>query len=456
MEIPARADVVIVGGGISGLAAARHLVAAGYRDVTVVEAGERWGGRIWTGRLGDALVERGAEAILTGDPRIAALCEELGLALEAPSTAPVAVWHRGRVRSFPPETSPTQPGPALPLLRRGLIDLRAAAGLQRDRRQPARPGLADESVGDLARRHWGRRYTETMVRTLVSAVYACDADRLSAAIAMPHLLARSRGGRLGGDHQGPGLRDTARTVAGGMSLLVDRLVERLAGAGVQLAARTAVDRVMRDGSGWRVITAAGEIHARAVLLTVPPAVAAAMLGRDTETALLLLRAASAPLALVLASWSEATLPDPPGGNGFLLPPAPARQLRAVTWTSRKWPQTAPPGTITARLSLGGAATGAELLAEDDDAITAGALEELSALLPGTGTPQQTSVVRWPEGLPVFSVGHHRWRAALAAAAPPGLALAGTALAGPGIAGCIAAAESAAAEMLSSLAAAGSA
>jgi monoamine oxidase len=73
------ADVVVVGAGLAGLAAARALTGAG-ASVVVVEARDRVGGRLHNQEIGDGkVVEVGGQWIGPTQDRLAALARELGV-----------------------------------------------------------------------------------------------------------------------------------------------------------------------------------------------------------------------------------------------------------------------------------------------------------------------------------------------------------------------------------------
>lgn len=71
-------DVLIIGAGMAGLAAANSLASSGLR-VLLLEAQHHIGGRVLTRRIGDQVVELGAEFVHGRPPELWSLIEEAGL-----------------------------------------------------------------------------------------------------------------------------------------------------------------------------------------------------------------------------------------------------------------------------------------------------------------------------------------------------------------------------------------
>ncbi|MGF1426973.1 protoporphyrinogen oxidase [Kitasatospora sp. LaBMicrA B282] len=458
-------EVVVIGGGIAGLAAAAHLGGAAggpaRARVTLVEAGDRLGGKLKAGEVGGIRVDLGAESMLARRPEAVELARAVGLAeeLEPPSTAKAAVWTRGALRPLPGGQLMGVPGDLAAL---AASDLLSPAGLTRA--QAERPAPAgdfgadgDVAIGAYVAERLGPEVVDRLVEPLLGGVYAGRAAEISMRAAVPQLLAIARGGGslVEGVHAlldrpqagGPvfqGLR-------GGIGTLPQAVAAACEKAGVRLRLNTPATELRRTPSGWRVGTAAGPIEAAAVLLAVPAPVAARLLAVEVPAAAAELAAVEyAGMALVTLAFHRAELPAPPPGSGFLVPPVDGRSIKAATFSTQKWGwlDRAAPEAFVLRTSLGRYREEAALDLDDAE-LVARSLADLREAVGLTARPYASSVDRWRAGLPQYPVGHQqrvaRIRAAVAGAGA--LAVAGAAYEGVGIPACVASARRAADELL---------
>lgn len=464
--------VVIVGGGIAGLAAARALAqrAAGLRPegaplrVTVVEAAPHLGGKLHTERADGFLVEAGADSFGTRRARdggALALVEELGLGGEVLPTPPkrVLVMRRGRLEELPRGLHLVVPTDLGPVFRSRLLSLpaklRVAAELVR--RPPA--GRPEGSFGDgetvaaFLRRHFGRQYTERIAGPLLAGIHSADPERLSLGAAFPMLAGMEArwGSLIRGARETAGSGGPSRvTLAGGMGSLTDALAADLRGAGVALVTGKRVHRISRDPGGRFRIEIEGDVTALAdaVVLATPPGVSARLLAGDTAGLADGLRAIPhASTATVSLGFAREQVRHPLDALGFLAPPSTGRRnrsLAACTFASSKFPGRAPEGAVLLRAYLGGD------LPPDDGELAHRALAELSGVLGLRGAPRIARVHRFVDANPRYEPGHRARVAALEAAAPPGLALAGCAYHGVGIPDCLASGRRAADRVLAAL------
>jgi oxygen-dependent protoporphyrinogen oxidase len=286
-----QARVVIVGGGISGLATAHYLrrrLGPGVR-LTVIEGSQRLGGKIDTQRVGGHMVDTGPDAMLVRSPAMAALIGELGLGgqVVAPAALGAHIWSRGRLRRLPPGTLFGVPDRLLPLLRSRLLTpvglARAALDLVLPRRRQV---TRDPSIADLVVPRLGSQVFERLVEPLLGGVHAGRAGELSALSTAPDIDALARKNRS----LYFGLRRLRRaappasggpalvTLDGGLVLLVDALAARLADADLRLG--TAAIGIVRVGSGYRVDLAGGQGIPADVVVLATPAFASARLLAD--------------------------------------------------------------------------------------------------------------------------------------------------------------------------------
>ncbi|WP_245900393.1 protoporphyrinogen oxidase [Prauserella shujinwangii] len=459
--------MAVVGGGISGLAAAYRLrrLLGDAAAITVFEQGSRLGGKLRTVELAGRPFDVGAEAFLARRPEAVALATELGLAgqLTHPTAARATMRAGGRTSALPPRTLmgvPADPGAVADVLsEEGARAVAAEPGLPR----PALPD-GDVALGALLRERFGDELVDRLVDPLLGGVYAGGADGLGLRATLPGLAAAVDSGagsltaaaaaQLPGT---PAREPVFATLTGGLGSLVDAL-DKHAAADVRLGTTVrALDRV--PGGGWRLTAGAAapghapaeaETEADAVVLAVPAPAAARLLGGVAPGA------AAALAEMELASMAVVALALPPGtalpdASGVLIAAGERHRdgtpftAKAFTFSARKWAHVAPDGAPPLiRGSVGRFGETAPLRATDDELVRL-VRADLAELTGVSAEPVATLVTRWGGGLPQYAPGHAERvaRAERAVAAVPGLAIAGAALHGVGIPACIATADAAA-------------
>ncbi|GAA3080445.1 protoporphyrinogen oxidase [Streptomyces roseofulvus] len=454
---------VVVGGGITGLAAARRLLAAGAR-VTLLEAGDRLGGKLLAGEIAGAPVDLGAESLLARRPEAVALAEAVGLGdrLQAPGTTTASVWSRGRLVPMPKGHVMGVPGDAAAVA--GLLSAEGLRGIGRDLELPPTEPGDDTAIGAYVAERMGREVVDRLVEPLLGGVYAGDAYRISMRAAVPALFEAARrhptltaavravqaaGAAVPADAAGAatGLGGSAFAgLVGGIGILPGAVADAVRAAGGTILTDTPATALLRAGTGWRVVTPERTLDADAVVLAAPAPVAARLLGGlAPEAAALLDAIAYASMALVTFAFRRADLPELPG-SGFLVPPVDGHTIKASTFSSQKWRWVgeAAPELFVLRTSVGRHGEESWLHRDDEDLVAA-SLKDLGAATGLAARPVATTVTRWTGGLPQYPVGHldrvARARAALAGL--PGLRLAGAAYDGVGIPACVASAHRAA-------------
>jgi oxygen-dependent protoporphyrinogen oxidase len=468
--------VVVVGGGIAGLAAAQHVLelAAARGEtipVTLLEAGARVGGAIASERVDGFLVEAGADSFLTEKPWALALCRRLGIEDRLITTRDerrrTFVVHAGRLHPLPEGFLLLAPTRLWPLVTSGLFSWSGKLRMACDLVLPRGAARGDESLAAFVTRRLGREALERVAQPLVGGIYTADPERLSLAATMPRFLemerrersvilamrrqARAAAAANGEAAQGAG--SGARwslfvSFAEGMQTLVDTLARRLPEGAVRLGARART--VAPVGDGWRVLLDDGsEVRAaRCVLAT--PAFVTARLVRALDEALAgeLAAIRYASSAIVTLAFEHAAVPHPLDGFGFVVPAVERRSLIACSFSSIKYAGRAPADAVLLRVFCGGALA-EEMMALSDDELTDAARRELAALLGITAAPRLVRVHRHARAMPQYEVGHlaRLRRIDAQIAAHPGLALAGNAYRGVGIPDCVASGEAAAARVL---------
>jgi oxygen-dependent protoporphyrinogen oxidase len=466
--------VVVVGGGISGLAAAWALTGGASRradapSVVVLEASQRLGGPLRTDEVGGRQVDVGPDGFLGRRPEALDLCREVGLGenLVPIATRGASVWARGRLRALPEGHALGVPTRFWPTARSGVLGLGGRVALARDAvlpRPDLRGPIGDRAIGPLVARKLGRSVVDALVDPLVGGIHAGTVDDMSAAATFPPLLAAAqrRGGLMRAlraevpapDPDGPPLFWALRS---GMASLVLALSAGLAGRGVELRCATPAERLERHGDGWSVWCGGAAVEADAIVLATPAPVTAGLLRpHDEEAATLLDGIDYASVVVATFRVAPDSVPEELFGTGFLVPRrsphhAPGNEAWAVTactYLDRKWSHLARDGEVLLRASLG-RIDDTRPNGWSDGQIAARAWEELGTLLGLTGQPIEATVVRHQAGLPQYRV-HHLLRTAgveAAVARLGGLAVAGAALHGVGIPACIASGRAAAHALL---------
>jgi protoporphyrinogen/coproporphyrinogen III oxidase len=501
----ARPQVVIVGGGIAGLAAAFFLRDEPVR-VTVLEGSSRLGGKLSVSEVAGVAVDEGAEALLATRQEGTALIAELGLAGERvqPGTTSAAIWTRGALRPLPRRQFMGVPSDMAELAASGVLSSEGVARARQDLELPATARDGDVSVARYVGARLGAEVVDRLVDPLLGGVYAGRSDDLSFDATLPALAAASRRYRslaeaarslvpaaLPRDQDGPpdqdGPRDEAglgrqdgqpaagtraggsvfTTLAGGLGTLPEFLAKA---SGAQVRTGAMARELSRTEGGWRLTVgsaaAAEQVDADAVILAVPARPAGRLLagvpGASAAVAALA-EISYASMAIVTLAYPRSAFPEPGlaalGWSGYLVPAVDGRAVKAVTFSSVKWPHLADrPGygrepVEIIRCSVG--RIGEEALLQRADEVLAGlAAAELAEATGVRGVPAAARVTRWGGALPQYSVGHldrvARIRAAVAS--QPGLAACGAAYEGVGIPACVATARAAASRVLAFLAA----
>lgn len=456
--------MAVVGGGITGLAAAWELSGRPGVRVVVLEAGDRWGGKLRTSPFaGLPAVDEGPDAFLARVPEAVALCRELGLGdtLTSPSTGKAWLWWGHRLHALPAGLVLGVPSDLAGLARSRLLSwpakVRAAV-------EPVLPGLraqaAADNLGALIRARFGDEVLERLVDPLVGGINAGDADELSAKASAPQILdvaARSRSllvglrRQAGAAPKNPGPIFLAPT--GGMGAIVDRLVAGLVERGVELRLGVPVDALVRAGAQWQV----ADVVADAVIVATPAYAATTQLAdASAEAARILGAIPHASVAMVTLAFRDADLGRPLDGSGHLVPKPEQRAMTACSWASTKWAHWKAPGQAVLRASLG--RYGNEAAAHGSDAeLTDRAVADLTEPLGLRGDPTAVRITRWERAFPQHTPGHLDRVAAVEAALrrdAPGVWAVGAAHRGVGIPACIrqgrAAARDAAARLADTL------
>ena len=436
-------DVAVVGGGISGLAAAYELQRLGL-SVRVLEAGPRAGGVITTERFDQWVIDGGPDSMLVQKPAAVALCRELGIADRLISTlTPRTAYilrdrrlHRiaeGSFLGFPLDVGSLARSSVFSI--GGRLRMACEAFIARG------GGDEDESVGTFVRRRFGQEAVDYLAEPLLAGIHAGDVDRLSIRALFPRLLAaEQQSGSVIRAFRAMRARPSPQgafvSLPGGTGELVDALVKALTPGTVSLSRHVAD---IHRHTHYRVDTAAGPVEARAVVLAVPAYVAASLLRVfDTSIAALAEAIPYASTATVALGYRREQVSHPMAGSGFVVPRVERSPLLAATWVTSKWPHRAPEGHVLMRGFLGGGRDPRRLDADDDELIGL-VTDELRDLMGIAGEPLFTRLFRWTRQSPQYEVGHLQRVATIdrQLASIPGLFVTGSGFRAIGIPDCIA-------------------
>ncbi len=456
--------VAIIGGGISGLAAATRLREERPDvEVLVLEGSEQIGGKLRTAEVGGVRVDVGAEAMLNRRPEAVALARTSGLAEDIvhPATTTASLWSRGALVAMP-RTMMGIPTDLRALAESGVI---SKSGLTRAAMDTVLPATSlegrDTSIGWLVEERFGKEVVDRLVEPLLGGVYAGHAREISARAAVPQVVAlldrdRSLGKAAARATAGPG---SDVPVFAGIRGGIGRLpvaVAATSGARIETDAM-ARDLARRPDGGWTVVVGSTAeprlVQADAVILATPARTTARLLSDVAPSAALeLARIEYASVALVTMAFAVRDFPAVVG-SGFLVPPVEKRAIKAATFSFAKWDWVRSRGdeVLVMRCSLGRHREEHQLQ-QDDDELVQLALVDLADAIGLSVRPIDTQVQRWGGGLPQYAVGHLDRIAAIRAdvARVGGLAVCGAAYDGLGIPACIASAHAAVASLLPDL------
>ncbi len=451
--------VLIIGGGITGLAAAYRLqIIAPDVQITLVERDGRLGGKILTEHTDGFLIEGGPDSMLARKPRGVGLCEELGSAEQLhgrdPAHNKTFVRRHGALYPLPSGLTGMIPTNLTALEQNPLISSAGKERLAREAEIPPAAETGDESVGSFVTRRLGREVYEALIEPLMSGIYAGDGEQLSLAATFPQLrqLELKYGSLLKGlqasqtSSATPAAYPPFVALRGGLGDLVTSLVAQI--NGVQLLTGVGVETLQRDADGrtyLATLSDAQTISADAVIMTTPAFISAKLLA-DIAPDLAAAHAAipHASSATVCLAFNQGELATHLDGYGYVIPRVEETDILACTWTSSKWQGRAPTGQVLLRVYLGRYGR-RDILEETDAALVALARSELREMLDISAPPTLARVYRWPNGMPQYTIGHLDRLAQIEAGIKqqPGLFVAGAAYRGVGIPDCIHSAEQAA-------------
>jgi len=465
--------VAVIGGGITGLAAAQRLVSRSEAvKVVLFESSRRLGGIIRTEAADGFLMELGPDSFITNKPAAIQLCEEIGIASQLIPTDSAfrrsLVLRKGRPEQVPDGFMLMAPSKTWSILTSPILSIAGKLRLLSEAFVPRRTTDEDESLGSFVRRRFGQQTLERLVQPLVGGIYTADPEKLSLKATMPRFLemeqsygsvikaTRAEQRQDKDQSSGSGARyGLFATVAGGLSEMVAAVENTLLQSGrvdIRLGTEiTKIEQTMASDSRWSVqlrdqppmtfddviVTLPTHSAARILTTTICPELLAALRGMEYASS-----------AIVVSGHRLSDFTHPMDAFGLVVPAIEQRKVLAVSFSSRKFPDRAPSGQILLRTFVGGAMQ-PELLENDDDSIAGFVNEELRAILGMKCEPMFSEVIRYNNAMPQYHVGHLDRIAQIESLVheTPGLHLAGSAYTGVGIPDSIASGWAAAENVL---------
>lgn len=471
-----RPRIAVLGGGLTGLAAAHRLVELAGQpnnspDITLFEAGSRLGGLVGTVERDGYLIDTGADSFITNKPGALQLCQRLGLADRLQATDAkyrgALILSRGKPLPVPEGFQLLSPTAMWPVLKSPVLSMRGKIRMAWEYFLTARRNSADESLASFVRRRFGAEVLDRLVQPLVGGIYTSDPERLSLAATMPRFLEMEReyGGLIRAAYARKSTQqdDTTSSGAryglfaglrGGMQELVNALTQSISTrVSVRCGERIQHIEPLPEASRYRLVLNDGttEVFDR-VIVTMPPARAAEVLSKlDSQLERALLQIELASSVIVVSGHELRQIANPLKAFGLVIPHQEQRRILAVSFSSRKFPNRAPEGKVLLRTFVGGALQ-PELCDLSDAELVQLVREELQATLGVSGAPEFTIVVRYSHAMPQYTLGHLDRVAEIErlVASHPGIELAGNAYHGVGVPDAVHSGESAAERVMASL------
>ncbi len=455
--------VVIIGGGIAGLAAAyslrEHQGGGPPFEIVILEKNERLGGNIKTERTGGFLIEGGPDCFLSEKPWAMELCKRVGLADKLLATneayRKTYVLSGGKLHVLPEGVILMVPTKIMPLAYSTLISWPGKLRMAAELFIPKKKDDKDETLGSFVRRRLGREVLDKIAEPLVAGVHAGDPETMSVRSSFPKfvqleqehgslirgmlkkmaLMKKSSAGAAKG--AGPKKRVTMfMTLRDGLSELIETLSNSLSKSpDDKIRTKVKVRSVEKTGKGYAVSIEGGEtLEADSVIVAAPAWVAASVLkSLDPVLEKELLSIPYVSTATISLGYRKSDIKHPMDGFGFVVPKTEGRRIMAASWVSRKFDHRAPEGSVLIRCFVGGSKN-SELVSVDEKEMVRMVRQELREIMGIEAEPVLARVFKWNASMPQYTVGHEERIASIEArvARYPSLFITGSAYHGIGI------------------------
>ena len=460
--------VAVIGGGISGLAAALSLAVQTTTGITVFEQSERFGGKLKTEHIDGFVIEGGADAIMPIRERFRDVNNLLGLGGQViypnRNHRGSFILHNGKLHPIPAGLSGMAPTRLMPILRTGLLSPLGKFRVLLELGLPKKTSAEEETLAAFATRRFGLEAYNNLLEPLLAGLTSGDGEHTSLQATYPQwdTAELESGSVIRGMIRQRRQRSNGTPIPGffsyrdGLQTLANRIVDYLAKRDTTLLAQSTVTSLAVADGGYRLTvehngeTREEQFDGVVVALPAPPA-ADLFAGVDAELGTILREIPQRSAAVVSLGLRGSDVGDKLNGSGYLTPSSQGRIASAMTWSSSKWPYRAPAGHALVRVYFGRGA-GEAAMEYDDAELVQAARQELHEIVGIDGEPVLSSITRWQHSMPQYTLGHMNRVAAIdsAVAQYRGLAIAGNMLRGVGIARCVITAENAAAKIRTDL------
>ena len=468
---------IVIGGGITGLAAAYRLKREAENreiplEISLLEASNRVGGVIQTEHRDGFIIEHGPDAFITTKPWAKALCEELGLTDKLIGTNPKVrrsfVLRKGKLLSVPEGFYMMAPGSFGPFLKSPIFSLPGKFRIALDLFIPRRSDIEDESVADFVRRRLGNEAFERMAQPMIGGIYTSDAENLSLKATFPRflemeqehgsiikaLLTQKRKATQASRGTSGARYSLFLSFADGMQTLVDTLAAKLAEC-IRFLSCVGTIEEKENKKGWRVCLENGEVLESDLLCIALPAPRTSNI--LSEVAPPLAKKLSAipytSSATVNLAFRREDISHPLNGMGFVVPITEQLNLVGCSFSSVKFENRAPINSVLLRFFIGGNTVSNNVNKNRSHIdLVSSALKDVSKLLGIKKEPLFSIVSEHSQAMAQYLVGHQKLVREIDELAKglPGLALAGNAYHGIGIPDCIHSGEQAALKLLDTI------
>ncbi len=409
-------DVVIIGGGISGLSAL-HFIKQRHPgfDITLYESDTRLGGTIGTDHIDGYSFDWGPNGFLDREPLTLKMCDEIGLtdSLEKANEQVNNrfILRKGKLRRVP--MNPKQ------FLASDILSLPGKLRIAMELFSKRRPDGLDETIYDFAKRHIGTEAADYLLQPMVSGIYGGMANRLSLKSCFPvmremedeygslfkAMIARAKKakaeGRKSGGPSGPA--GWLTSFKGGLNGIIDRFHSQYS---AHIVTGSPVESLSESAPGYVVTLKDGSsVATRQVVLATPANVAARLVANlSTPLTNALNSIPYAPIAVICLGYEQRQVRHDLNGFGFLVPSKENRRILGSIWTSSIFADRSPDGHVQFRTMIGGDGDHESINLSDAD-LLATVTNDLGEILGIDGAPQAVKIYRWVHGIPQFIVGH---------------------------------------------------
>ncbi|MBI5750304.1 MAG: protoporphyrinogen oxidase [Nitrospinae bacterium] len=474
--------IVIIGGGISGLATAYSLEERAEREgksvsITLLEKKNQIGGNILTERVGDFLIEGGPDCFLSEKPWAIQLCERLGMRESLLRTndefrKTYILWN-GHLYELPEGVILMIPTEIFPLLKSNLISLSGKIRMGMELFIPKKESSDDESLSQFVRRRLGQEALDKIAAPLVAGVHAEDPDTMSVKSRFPRfvqmeeeygslikgMIAKRREMRMAGSKGNKPKYTMFMTLKDGLSEMPATIVQNLksteiltnkevlsvdkVSSNVILSEAKNLNHVVSEAKlmkhKYKVSLKNGEVlDADTVVFASPSYETARLLtGIDDSISDLLNKIPYTSTATVSLAFKKDSIFHPMNGFGFLVPSQEKRRITGATWVSRKFSYRSPDDSVLIRCFIGGSHNEKLIFLNDKDMIEM-VKRELRDIMGITSEPLLTRIYRWERAMPQYTIGHEGRLSILdkKLSEYPGIFLTGSSYRGSGISECI--------------------